>query len=85
MKHFYLFTTALILVISCQSHTDSKNAIVLKSPDDMLSLEVMLSDEGKPMYALKYSDDYIILPSALGFEFRGTIKATELDFGTTIS
>lgn len=51
----------------------------------MLSLEVMLSDEGKPMYALKYSDDYIILPSALGFEFRGTIKATELDFGTTIS
>jgi hypothetical protein len=85
MKHFYLFTTALILVISCQSHTDSKNAIVLKSPDDMLSLEVMLSDEGKPMYALKYSDDYIILPSALGFEFRGTIKATELNFGTTIS
>ena len=85
MKHFYLFTTALILVISCQSHTDSKNAIVLKSPDDMLSLEIMLSDEGKPMYALKYSDDYIILPSALGFEFRGTIKATELDFGTTIS
>ena len=51
----------------------------------MLSLEVMLSDEGKPMYALKYSDDYIILPSALGFEFRGTIKATELNFGTTIS
>ena len=51
----------------------------------MLSLEIMLSDEGKPMYALKYSDDYIILPSALGFEFRGTIKATELDFGTTIS
>jgi len=85
MKHFYLFATALILVISCQSHTDSKNAIVLKSPDDMLSLEVMLSDEGKPMYALKYSDDYIILPSALGFEFRGTIKATELNFGTTIS
>ncbi|MDD4257864.1 MAG: glycoside hydrolase family 97 catalytic domain-containing protein, partial [Bacteroidales bacterium] len=85
MKHFYLFTTALILVISCQSHANSKNAIVLKSPDDMLSLEIMLSDEGKPMYALKYSDDYIILPSALGFEFRGTIKATELDFGTTIS
>ncbi len=51
----------------------------------MLSLEIMLSDEGKPMYALKYSDDYIILPSALGFEFRGTIKATELNFGTTIS
>lgn len=48
-------------------------------------MEIMLSDEGKPMYALKYSDDYIILPSALGFELRGTIKATELNYGPTVT
>lgn len=85
MKLFYLFASALILAASCQSHSNSNNAIVLKSPDENLSLEIMLSDEGKPMYALKYSDDYIILPSALGFELRGTIKATELNYGPTVT
>ncbi len=85
MKLFYLFASALILAASCQYHTNSNNTIVLKSPDEILSLEIRLSDEGTPMYALKYSDDYIILPSALGFELRGTIKATKLNYGTTVT
>ena len=73
------------MVVSCQSHINSQNVIQLQSPDEMLTAEFMLSNEGNPMYALKYSDDYIILPSALGFELRGNIKATELNYGKTIS
>ena len=61
------FITAFLLVVGCQSHINSQNVILLQSPDEMLTAEFMLSNEGNPMYALKYSDDYIILPSALGF------------------
>ncbi|MFA5302517.1 MAG: glycoside hydrolase family 97 N-terminal domain-containing protein, partial [Bacteroidales bacterium] len=85
MIRFSSLITAFILVISCQSHINTQNVILLRSPDDMLTIEFLLSDKGKPMYALKYSDNYIILPSALGFELRGNIKATELHFGKTVS
>ncbi|HOO69506.1 MAG TPA: glycoside hydrolase family 97 protein [Bacteroidales bacterium] len=85
MIRLTFFITAFLLVVSCQSHINSQNVILLQSPDEMLTAEFMLSNEGNPMYALKYSDDYIILPSALGFELRGNIKATELNYGKTIS
>ena len=85
MIRFSSLITALILVVGCQSRINTQNVILLQSPDEMLTAMFMLSDKGEPMYALKYSDNYIILPSALGFELRGNIKATELHFGKTVS
>lgn len=85
MIRLTFFITAFLLVVSCRSHINSQNVILLQSPDEMLTAEFMLSNEGQPMYTLRYADHYIILPSTLGFELRGNIKATELNFGKTIS
>ena len=37
-----------------------------------------LSAEGTPQYALNYDDQKVILPSNLGYEFRGVLKAQKL-------
>ena len=37
-----------------------------------------LSPEGTPQYALNYEDQKVILPSDLGYEFRGVLKAQKL-------
>lgn len=53
---------------------------ILKSPDGNLEMVFGISEDGTPTYSLNYKDESIILPSGLGFELRGTVKATELQF-----
>lgn len=53
---------------------------ILKSPDGNLKMVFGISEDGTPTYSLNYKDESVILPSGLGFELRGTVKATELQF-----
>lgn len=53
---------------------------ILKSPDGNLEMVFGISEDGTPTYSLNYKDESVILPSGLGFELRGTVKATELQF-----
>ena len=50
----------------------------LKSPDGNMEMTFHLTAEGTPQYALTYGDQQVILPSNLGFEFRGVLKAQKL-------
>ncbi len=52
----------------------------LYSPDSTLNMTFGLKADGTPAYALNYGDRAVILPSGLGFELRGTVKATEINF-----
>lgn len=46
-----------------------------------MHLEFLLSNEGEPYYSLNYGDEAVILPSRMGFELRGVLKAQKLVFG----
>ena len=50
----------------------------LKSPDGNMEMTFHLTSEGTPQYALNYGDQKVILPSNLGFDFRGVLKAQQL-------
>ena len=50
----------------------------LTSPSGNMEMTFHLSPEGTPQYALNYEDQKVILPSDLGYEFRGVLKAQKL-------
>ncbi|MGN1046947.1 MAG: glycoside hydrolase family 97 N-terminal domain-containing protein, partial [Candidatus Cryptobacteroides sp.] len=78
LKHFLL---AALATFSACTGTGTLNGIAtLSSPDGNLTLDVSLSDRGEAMYSLSYGGKAVVLPSHLGFELRGSVKATELDF-----
>ena len=61
--------------------TASATEQVLESPDGNLRMTFTLASDGTPQYALDYKGKAVVLPSPLGFELRGVIKATQLEFG----
>ena len=50
----------------------------MTSPSGNMEMTFQLSAEGTPQYALNYEGKKVILPSDLGFEFRGVLKAQKL-------
>ena len=50
----------------------------LQSPSGNMEMTFQLTEAGTPQYALDYEGRKVILPSDLGFEFRGVLKAQEL-------
>ena len=54
----------------------------MKSPDGNLEIRFELTDGGAPLYSLDYKGKSTILPSGLGFEFRG--EKPQLVFGAEI-
>ncbi len=53
----------------------------LASPDGNLQMSFAVDEkDGTPFYSLKYKGEDVILPSTLGFELRGVLKAQKLDY-----
>lgn len=52
----------------------------LKSPDGRLKMEFQITDSGEPEYSLYLNDKCVITPSRLGFELRGSLRATKIVF-----
>ena len=50
----------------------------MTSPDGNMEMTFQLTADGTPQYALSYGDQKVILPSDLGFELRGVLKAQKL-------
>lgn len=65
--------------ISAQNEAEEMR--VLKSPDEKLEMKFMLGEDGTPMYSLSKDGEAVILPSAMGFQLRGTLKATKIVYG----
>ena len=69
-------------VVAC-STTESElsgERQVLTSPDSILEMEFFVNDvDGTPYYSLNYKGEPVILPSAMGFELRGVLKAQKIE------
>ena len=53
----------------------------LLSPDGNLSLKFTLTEGGAPCYWLDFKDSNVILPSTMGFEFRGSKPEPKFGYG----
>ena len=73
-----LLNIAALLCAGMLSLGASAQDKTITSPDGSLKLEFTITPDGTPMYSLDRGETKVILPSALGFELRGTIKASKL-------
>ena len=82
MKRILTVITAIALLASCITKPSGEVTDVnkLTSPDGNMEMTFQLTAEGTPQYALSYGDQEVILPSNLGFELRGVLKAQKLIF-----
>ena len=71
--------SAIVLLAACTTGTKPAGEVTdvqkIKSPDGVLEMTFQLTSEGTPQYALNYEGQKVILPSNLGFELRGVLKA----------
>ena len=76
--------SAIVLLAACSTGTKPAGEVTdvqkIKSPDGVLEMTFQLTSEGTPQYALNYEGQKVILPSNLGFELRGVLKAQKLVF-----
>lgn len=82
MKKILSSIAVALAMIACSAPQSEElgSQEILKSPDGNLEMVFGISEDGTPTYSLNYKDEYVILPSGLGFELRGTVKTTELQF-----
>ena len=73
-----LLLLTILFVSACTTHGPVTDVQTLTSPSGTLEMTFHLNPEGTPQYALNYGDQKVILPSDLGFEFRGVLKAQKL-------
>ena len=79
MKKIFSAIITLALAVACAPKQGPVTDVqTLKSPDGNMEMTFHLTAEGTPQYALSYGDKEVILPSNLGFEFRGVLKAQKL-------
>ena len=74
MKKYLLLTAALLIAGTLGAQEK------LVSPNGKLTATFSLSEKGEPTYTLDYKGKHVILPSTLGFELRGTVKAEVLSY-----
>ncbi len=81
MKKILSALSAIVLLAGCASQQPAGEVTdvrTIKSPGGNMEMTFHLTAEGTPQYALSYGDQEVILPSNLGFEFRGVLKAQKL-------
>ena len=81
MKKILSAISAMALLVSCgtsQPAGEVTDVQTLKSPSGNMEMTFQLTAEGTPQYALNYGDTKVVLPSDLGFEFRGVLKAQKI-------
>ncbi len=83
MKRIISAISAIVLLAACTSVKPAGEVTdvqKISSPDGVLEMTFQLTAEGTPQYALNYEGQKVILPSNLGFELRGVLKAQKLVF-----
>ena len=79
MKKIFSAIITLALAVACAPKQGPVTDVqTLKSPDGNMEMTFHLTAEGTPQYALSYGEQEVVLPSNLGFEFRGVLKAQKL-------
>ena len=70
--------TLLLILGACTHQVKVTDVHTLSSPSGNMEMTFQLNAEGTPQYALNYGDQKVILPSDLGYEFRGVLKAQKI-------
>lgn len=74
------------LLVSCSGNTSSeKEYIRLFSPNKTLSMKLFVSSEGEVYYSLQHDGKAVVLPSRLGFNFRGELYAKKITYGEKVT
>ena len=81
MKRILTAITSIVLLAACTATKPAGEVTdvnKLSSPSGNMEMIFHLTSEGTPQYALNYEGQKVILPSNLGFELRGVLKAQQL-------
>ena len=79
MKKTLLAIMSAALLAACAPKQGPVTDVqTLASPSGNMELTFHLTADGTPQYALSYGDQKVILPSDLGFQMRGVLKAQKL-------
>ena len=78
MKRILTAIAIVIAAASCAKQGAVTDVQTLTSPSGNMEMTFQLTAEGTPQYALNYGDQKVILPSDLGYELRGVLKAQKL-------
>lgn len=79
MKRLMICMLGLALLSCTRGREEINDVYRLVSPDGRLEMTFgITSKDSVPVYSLNYGDREVILPSALGFELRGVLKAQEI-------
>ena len=78
MNRISAIFAALAILAGCTTTGPVTDVHTLTSPSGNMEMTFHLNPEGTPQYALNYEGQKVILPSDLGFELRGVLKAQKL-------
>ena len=70
--------TAALMAACAPKQGPVTDVQTIQSPDGNMEMTFQLTAEGTPQYALTCGDQQVILPSNLGFELRGVLKAQKI-------
>ena len=70
--------TALLLAACATDPGPVTDVQTLASPSGNMEMTFHITADGTPQYALNYGEQKVILPSDLGFQMRGVLKAQKL-------
>ena len=79
MKRILSAIAAAAIVFACSPKQGPVTDVqTMKSPSGNMEMTFQLTADGTPQYTLNYGDQKVILPSDLGFELRGVLKAQKV-------
>ena len=82
-KISYICICAATLLAGCaggKNELSVSDIHSIESPDGNMELTFSLAEDGTPVYSLDRGGEAIILPSSMGFELRGVLKAQKLEY-----
>jgi len=75
MKKIIALSLAILAICACtpkqNASTELQNVQTLQSPDGNLTMSFGLDGNGTPTYSLRFGDKDVVLPSTMGYIFRG--------------
>lgn len=78
---FSLIASVCLFASCCRSHEAVVTDVnTISSPGGVTALTFQLTENGTPQYVLEYQGTKVVYPSNLGFELRGAVKATTIEY-----
>ena len=71
----------MLLSVSCSQNAGTQAQeplFTMASPDGNLTMGFYMTPEGTPQYSLDFQGRPVVLPSSLGYELRGNLKAQKV-------